>query len=1477
MKTIFCPFIFLLSVPGLYAQSIDVVETKDINDLNRNGKSYEYTNQVRLVPPFALSAASQGAFFCRPFSIQNQPPTLSKNFVRTEAILVQGITDPNAISTLPVQSKSTEYSYLDGLGRPIQSVVVQGSPSMLDVLKLQKYDGFGRQPQEFLSYAISNIKGGYRSSAESEELNFYKTTPLVSWDDEPYKLNEYDNSPLNQMRKSYGAGKDWHTNSKALESKTLVNTTTDAVRLFTYTGVSTVPPYYNVPTLSGTYPANTLIVEESKNEEGQIKRIFKNFKGQTILSRVGDGTTWFDTNYVYDWEGNVFCVFPPEASAKLSLAANYETATDADRNSFISRNAYRYEYDNFQRVVGKEIPGASSTKRMVYDKWDRVVLTYDGFTTTTVPQYQQWQFTKYDEFNRPIITGLIYKPKATLRETIQSEVDAYYNSTSFRFEVRQNDATGYTQYRTYPISPIESDLLSVTYYDDYVFTTFTGWDAEAKSYAYVQENNLPASTALLATYKGYTTGSKVRVVGDTRWLNSVTYYDNKYRVIQTITENHLNGTDRLSSEIDFAGRTRQTLRTHTTSAGSFTLLEKYDYDHTGRLLRTWQTLDGAAQPTLVAAQTYNEAGEVVEKNIHSTDNGTSFLQSLDYRYNIRGWLTSINNSSLTNDGSLNNDSNDIMGMELLYNTSIPINGIASRQLWNGNIGAIKWKTTNLVDPAKEKIFGFNYDVLNRLSTSTYATKPATTFTGDVGAYNNAYSYDLNGNIKTLTRSGILGGLIKTIDNLSYGYTNGNTLQYVNDATAYAQFGGKGLGFVEKTNMIANEYTYDSRGNATQDVNKGIDVTYNHMSMPTRVDFGGGNYILYTYDALGGKLKDQVYKSGSTPITRDYIGGVHYENNTLAFLANNEGRAIKTGTQWQYEYFLRDHQGNTLATFGNLKDASVYKACMELEKASYEESTFKNISNARRSQDFNVTTITPEVPAPVKSIVTNGISSSTAMGPGIRLTVNTGDRVKMVVQARSITPSGANADVIIGSLVGIVTAGFGITPGEAAYAGFSNNLDGAVATITASSGSPKAYLNYMLFNSTYTSTQFGYEPVTSKAAIGFENVEMEITVPAGYANGDMYIYTNNESNYNVYFDDIYILHEKTTSSLQVTQLSDYYPFGLGFNVWNKESIKANRYLYQKQQAQDDLGYDEYQYKYRMHDPAMGRFLSVDPLSEKYMYNSTYAFSENRVTDGIDLEGLEHVYTLHSATVSSSFKQAVISGDIYEQRRIMSWALSNKFSSNDAANMTFLDSEKPIYNQVSSYKYDPSFRGVIVNTTSNKNGILSQDKVSFEFPRYSDGAMFDKNYPVDAPESNSWYHGNDFRGNLTGSFLEGGKGLAAVGGQGYGFGRIKGFGFVQYEAKLLSKSPADLGTGFTGQFTGKYSGGNSSSAYTDLFGPPLSGKRGKFSGNNWNLNFDNRDISFNRFQDLFKAFSSDSWDLSFYKFNGYQQNWRYTWPR
>jgi RHS repeat-associated protein len=68
---------------------------------------------------------------------------------------------------------------------------------------------------------------------------------------------------------------------------------------------------------------------------------------------------------------------------------------------------------------------------------------------------------------------------------------------------------------------------------------------------------------------------------------------------------------------------------------------------------------------------------------------------------------------------------------------------------------------------------------------------------------------------------------------------------------------------------------------------------------------------------------------------------------------------------------------------------------------------------------------------------------------------------------------------------------------------------------------------------------------------------------------------------------------------------------------------NKELFVKQQFNDEFDVDFYQFKYRNEDPQIGRFLQVDPLSEKFTYNSVYSYAENRPISGIDLEGLEYL--------------------------------------------------------------------------------------------------------------------------------------------------------------------------------------------------------------------------------------------------------------
>jgi len=69
----------------------------------------------------------------------------------------------------------------------------------------------------------------------------------------------------------------------------------------------------------------------------------------------------------------------------------------------------------------------------------------------------------------------------------------------------------------------------------------------------------------------------------------------------------------------------------------------------------------------------------------------------------------------------------------------------------------------------------------------------------------------------------------------------------------------------------------------------------------------------------------------------------------------------------------------------------------------------------------------------------------------------------------------------------------------------------------------------------------------------------------------------------------------------------------------------RYGFQRQEKDDEIKGEglSINYKFRMHDPRIGRFFSVDPLSSKYPFYSPHAFSGNRVIDAVELEGLEPI--------------------------------------------------------------------------------------------------------------------------------------------------------------------------------------------------------------------------------------------------------------
>ncbi len=119
----------------------------------------------------------------------------------------------------------------------------------------------------------------------------------------------------------------------------------------------------------------------------------------------------------------------------------------------------------------------------------------------------------------------------------------------------------------------------------------------------------------------------------------------------------------------------------------------------------------------------------------------------------------------------------------------------------------------------------------------------------------------------------------------------------------------------------------------------------------------------------------------------------------------------------------------------------------------------------------------------------------------------------------------------------------------------------------------------------------------------------------------------------YFDEFRIDMEWDTRKnhylADVISYSDYYPFGSPMPGRNANSSDY-RYGFQGQEMDNEIkgNGNSVNYKYRMHDPRLGRFFAVDPLAAKYPHNSPYAFSENKLIAWVELEGLEAVKPVSS---------------------------------------------------------------------------------------------------------------------------------------------------------------------------------------------------------------------------------------------------------
>lgn len=963
-----------------------------------------------------------------------------QNFVKTTEVL-----EPVSIGVLNSNSsveKIESVTYLDGLGKPKQSIAIKQSTSQKDIVQHIEYDEFGRAEKQYLPLPTNQNTANYITNAQSQINTYYQNNFN---DQHPYTQQSFDNSPLNRVIESSSVGNSWQI---------IPNSDTDHTNKFVYASNSTNEVYRfdinesdpNNPLILSYYAPTLLLKNTVKNEnwvpvDGLLntKETFTDKNGRKVAEFSyelnGVEIVKLQTYYVYDTIGNLRFIIPPKvfrsntyinyinssvqwpindflqqgtngtsqvilsitnnilklktgkqsinqislprilnpqttkalnispqinnlylgivygASDLLGVGSPIGVAniingnlvvdrTSSEEFNFLSINievdliplifnlqtlddlAFQYRYDQYNRQIEQKVPG-KGWEYMVYDQLDRPILTQDA----NLRVQNKWMFNKYDVFGRVVYSGL-YTNSAS-RTALQTQTDNFINSSSNKSNIESRTPSPVPfggvniNYSIGAFPNNNAEVLTVNYFDDYNFS----------------DSSLPTipSTILgqqvTTRTKGLLTASWTKTLNATTWSKNYNFYDEKGRLIFVHDKNYLGGYTENSSKLDFRGKIIQSVTTHKRISTSVALAitDNFTYDHSERPLKHSQKINAQTEQ-LIAENIYNELGQLQQKKVGGNLQAPSTLQTMDYVYNIKGWLTNIND--------VNNLGNDLFAYNIKYDTAL------EGQVWvdpqyTGNITQVIWKSAYNNSPKKGYFFA--YDKLNRFSAAYY--RENNTLTSGAGKFE-AYevNYDANGNINSLKRNDQSSNLM---DRMAYSYDDGNKLLSIEDSA------GNTAGFNDG-NTSSQDYYYDANGNLVVDKNKNItNITYNHLDLVTYVTFGDGKQLRFYYDANGTKLKmESVIFSPYSITTIDYLGGFQYTNTQLKFFPTPEGYVSVNGSTYSYVYQYKDHLGNNRVSYTDTDNNGIIYASEIVSNTDYYPMGLTHFGDLNGNSDYN---------------------------------------------------------------------------------------------------------------------------------------------------------------------------------------------------------------------------------------------------------------------------------------------------------------------------------------------------------------------------------------------------------------------------------------------------------------------------------------------------------------------------------------------
>ena len=710
------------------------------------------------------------------------------------------------IGGVPATGRRTVAKYFDGQYREKQSVQAYGSGTGKDlVLPYNTYDAYGRVTDMWLPYGTTATGGSYHPDYLSEQLSFYST--LYDNTEAPYARYRkvYENSPVGRVLKEYLPGAGQYLNYPTKHDYG-VNAANEIYRWNITASTSTV-------TRGSFYDAGALMKEIVTDPDGRVTTTYTDKNGNVVETRIGD----LRTSYVFNDAGLLVAVIPPKAQPGGTTL----TAT----------MYYRYIYDSRNRLIENYIPDKGKTE-FVYDANDRLVASRD----VAEQSLGKWRFYRYDRVGREVYSGLVASTAtaATLRTSYTNKVFNQSCSSS-------GAIAGYTS--TDNVLPVAlKDVLNVIYYDSY---GYTGEKAFSAAGAEVGQTSPSVQSSAV---KGLVTGHKSKVLDGNELttsgilLTTSLYYNDLGDMIQEVGDLYTGGTAgtfRRSTLYRHQGEVAAIKESQTVGSVTTTVVRKYGYDYSGRQTSVKQSVNGGAYIPLETA-TFDAIGRQSTRNLGSN------VQTVDYSWDIRDRLSSINNPS-----SLGSDK---FGISYTYERG-------------GNVSGLSWAHSG----GSTQSYSYAYDNYGRLTSGTHSD-----------GNSESAVYDLNGNFTSLTRAGVRA------ETLNYTYASGtNRIEYL------------------KSNGVQKNYAHNNDGTMSTDGLRGLNIAYNSLKYPKIVS-NSSSTITYIYDAVGNKLavlQDGVKKN-------IYCGEFVYDANLgVDYIITPVGQMTNNSGTFTPQFNITDHLGN----------------------------------------------------------------------------------------------------------------------------------------------------------------------------------------------------------------------------------------------------------------------------------------------------------------------------------------------------------------------------------------------------------------------------------------------------------------------------------------------------------------------------------------------------------------------------------------